>query len=525
VRPGFGLTDANASDVAAIVAHLGGAPLAIELAAARLRFLTPAAIHERLEGRLDLPGSGAADVPERQRTLRGAIAWSYELLDPPSGRLFERLGVFPGGFDVAGAESVAGPGSELGVDVLDGLAALVDHSLVRSEEFGGEPRFAMLEPIREFALERLAASGEEAQARDRHALAYRDLAERLVPELASDRQRGVLDRLELEHANLRSAIDWADARGHLELALEIAVAIWRFWQKRGHLREARARLETLLARPAFAEVRAPLRARALEVMAGILYWHGDLPASREPYQAALGIWREAGDRAEIANALYNLSFSYSMVSTDDAGRREAASMLEEALAIYRSLGDDRGTANALWGIGVQAYFANDNVTAAPAFEEALGLYRKVGDRTQEAWALHQLGSTRLKLGETDLARTHIRDALRIFDGAGDIAGMTMAFDDLSAVAVADGDVTRAARLQGLARRLQTSSGTGLATVVQEAFEQLTRPDASDRLDPTELERRRAEGAALPLPDGVRYALGSEVPIPEPASEPASEPAR
>jgi predicted ATPase/class 3 adenylate cyclase len=514
VRPGFELTAANAGDVAAIVAHLDGIPLAIELAAARLRFLTPAAIHERLEGRLDLPGSSSSDVPERQRTLRGAIAWSYELLDPPTQRLFERLGVFSGGFDLRCAESVAGGDGKLGIDVLEGLAALVDQSLVRSDELSGEPRFALLEPIREFALEQLAGSGDEELARERHAHAYHDLATRLEPDISGAGQRLVLDRLELEHANIRAGIDWADARSDGVLAIEISVAVWRFWQKRGHLREARSRMETMIGRAWFEELPLALRARAHEVLGGIIYWHGDMIGARPSYEAALALWREAGDEAEVANALYNLSFTYSMATAADAeSRRISAGILDEALATYRTLDDDRGMANVLWAQGIQAYFANDNVAAAPLFAEALALYRKVGDRTQEAWALHQLGSTRLKLREPAAARELIRDALRIFEETGDISGMTMAMDDLAAVAVTDGDIFRAARLDGLARRLQASSGAMLAGVVQQAFESATRPEASDHLDPRELERHRAEGAAFALPDGIRYALGEEVAIP------------
>lgn len=508
VKPGFELTRPNAGDVAAIVAHLGGIPLAIELAAARLRFLTPAAIHERLANRLDLPGAAAADVPERQRTLRGAIAWSDELLDPPARQLFRRLGVFVGGFDLTCAESVAGPTGELGIDVLEGLSTLVDQSLVRSDEMAGEPRFSLLEPIREYALEQLTASGDEARVRERHARAYFALATDVEPQLAGAGQRAALDRLELEHANLRQALDWADAAGDAELALGIVSAIWRLWQKRGHLHEARSRVETLLARPWFPDAPAPLRARAHEVMGGIVYWHGDLLGARPQYERALDLWRDIGDRAEIANALYNLSFCYSMLTADDAGNQaQASSQLQEALAIYRSLGDDRGTADVMWGIGIQAYFRNRNEEAAPAFEEALVLYRKVGDRTQEAWALHQLGSARLKLGDPDAARRDVRGALRIFEEAGDVAGVTLALDDLSAVAVADDDLARAARLQGLARRIQASSGTGLATLVQETFESVTRPDASNRLDPAELERLRQEGASMSLQQGIRYALG------------------
>lgn len=510
VRPGFELTGANAADVASIVAHLDGVPLAIELAATRVRFLTPAAIHERLEGRLDLPGGGASDAPERQRSLRGAIAWSYELLEEPTRRLFERLSVFAGGFDLTCAAQVALDTAAPDGDILDGLASLVDQSLLRTSEAAGEPRFAYLEPIREYARERLEASGEGDGCRDRHARAFLALARGLEPELAGGTQRHALDRLELEHANLRAAIDRADARADAEVALGTVIAIWRFWQRRGYLREARARVGGLLARPWFDTAPAELRAHTHEVMGGIIYWHGDFTGAQADYEAALALWREIGDAHQIANALYNLSFCYSMGRHDDEEAVGIASaLLDEALALYRSLGDDRGTANVLWGIGTAHFFRNQNEAAVGPFEEALELYRRVGDSTQEAWTRHQLGATRLKLGEVDAARSLVRSALRLFDGAGDVAGMTLALDDLSAVAMADGDLPRAGRLEGLARRLQASSGTELAGAAVEALESGTWPNAAASADPADLARSRAEGAAVQLPVGVRYALGDE----------------
>ena len=522
VKPGFAVTAANAGDVAAIVAHLGGVPLAIELAAARLRFLTPAAIHERLEGRLDLPGAGAADVPERQRSLRGAIVWSHELLDPPARRLFERLGVFMGGFDLARAEAVAGSASELGIDVLDGLASLVDQSLVRSDEVGGESRFSMLEPIREYALERLEASGDLELVSERHARASLALAQELQPELNGDRQREALDRLELEHANLRAAIDWADAHADPECALGIPIAIWRMWQRRGYLREARIRVGGLIGRPWFATSSPRLRAKTHEAMGGIVYWHGQVYGAHEDYEAALNIWREIGDEREIANATYNLSFCYTMGIAQELppdARARADALLSESLAIYRKLGDEQGEANVFWGIGIQHYFARDNAAAAPAFEAALALYRRLGDRTQEAWSLHQIGLSRLKLGETDVARGLIADGLRLFMAAGDVAGVTLGLDDLSAVSIADDDLVRAARLQGLARRIQASSGTGLAGVVETAFEVADRPEARTAMAPEDVARYEAEGASLTIDDGVRYALG-EVEIEDLLGSPA-----
>ncbi len=505
VKPGFELTPTTAPDVAAIVSHLGGVPLAIELAAARIRFLTPAAIHERLEGRLDLPGGGATDLPERQRSLRGAIAWSYDLLDPPACRMLERLAVFMGGFDITGAEAVAG---DVGADPLDTLAALIDHSLLQGGEADDAPRFTFLEPIREFALERLDASGDGDAARERHAREFLWVARAMEPMLTGDEQRQALDRLEREHANLRAAIAWGDAHADPEIALGIATGIWRFWQKRGHLTEAATRIAALIAAPWFADAPLALRARTHEVMGGIRYWHGDFQAAQRPYETALALWREDGDRAEIANALYNLSFCFAIgLATDPEASRQAAELLDEALELYRALDDARGQATVLWGMGTREYFMGRNEAAAATFRRALPLAQAIGDRTLEAWTRHQLGTSTLKLGEVDVARDEMRGALRLFDAAGDVAGVTLAFDDLAAVAVAEGNLPDAARLQALARRLQAASGTGIAGVVDEAFERATRPNAAGRLSPEDLARYREETTGVSLEAGVRFALG------------------
>ncbi len=517
VKPGFAVTGANAGDVAAIVAHLGGVPLAIELAAARLRFLTPAAIHERLEGRLDLPGAGASDAPERQRSLRGAIVWSHELLDPPSCRLFERLGVFMGGFDLARAEAVGGIGVRAGRRrarrARRRSSTRASSGAARRQASRASRCWSPSASTRSSGSRRRATSTRSPSATR---AAYLALAQELQPELNGDHQREALDRLELEHANLRAAIDWADAHADPECALGIPIAIWRMWQKRGYLREARQRVGGLIARPWFASAPPRLRAKAHEAMGGIVYWHGQVYDAHEDYEAALEIWREIGDEREIANAAYNLSFCFTMGIVQELppdAREQADALLGESLAIYRRLGDEQGEANVYWGIGIQHYFARDNAAAAPAFEAALALYRRLGDRTQEAWSLHQIGLSRLKLGQTDVAREQLADGLRLFMAAGDVAGVTLGLDDLSAVAVADDDLARALRLQGLARRIQASSGTGLAGVVENAFELATRPDARSLMTPEDVARYEAEGASLPIDDGVRYALG-EVEIEE-----------
>ena len=213
----------------------------------------------------------------------------------------------------------------------------------------------MLEPIREYALERSEAAGNTDAVNERHARAYLALAEELAPALNGDGQRAALDRLELEHANLRAAIDWADSRGNEEVALGITIAVWRMWQKRGYLREARIRVAALIACPWFAGAPPELRAKTHEVMGGIIYWHGEVYGARPDYEAALAIWREVGDRREIANACYNLSFVFTMGVIQEElpsdARERADSLLDEALSTYRSLGDVLGEANVYWASG------------------------------------------------------------------------------------------------------------------------------------------------------------------------------
>jgi predicted ATPase/class 3 adenylate cyclase len=249
VRPGFRLTTRNAPAVAEIAARLDGLPLAIELAATRTKVLTPTQMLPRLQRRLTLLTTGARTLPDRQRTLRGAVAWSHDLLPDPQRRLFARLSVFAGGWALESAEAVCDP-EELGLDILDGLAALVDQSLVaRTEPAAGQLRFSMLETIREFAEERLAEDGDLEQARRRHAEHFLDLAVAAEPHLTGPDQGEWLDRCDLEQANLRAALRWAADAGQTARAQEAAGALWRFWQQRGHLTEGRRRLEELLALP------------------------------------------------------------------------------------------------------------------------------------------------------------------------------------------------------------------------------------------------------------------------------------
>jgi predicted ATPase len=343
VRPEFRLTTQSAPAVAEIAARLDGLPLAIELAATRTKILAPEQILPRLQRRLTLLTTGARTLPDRQRTLRGAIAWSHDLLPDPERRLFARLSVFAGGWTLESAEAVCGPG-ELGLDVLDGLTSLVDQSLVlRTEPTAGHPRFSLLETIREFGQERLAEDGDLEQVRRRHAEHFLDLALAAEPHLTGADQGEWLDRCDLEQANLRAALRWAADAGQADRAQEAAGALWRFWQQRGHLTEGRRRLEELLALPSGREP-TPARAKALAGAGGIAWWQEDLAAARRFYEEALAIERRLGDPARTADALYNQAF----VVAAEGDFEGAFRLFEESLELFRRAGDEAGAARADW---------------------------------------------------------------------------------------------------------------------------------------------------------------------------------
>ena len=511
VRPTFTVTNENAPAVAAIAARLHGMPLAIELAAARTKLLSPDAILARLEHQLDVLSAGGRDLPARQQTLRGAIAWSYDLLDEGSRRLLDRLSVFAGNADVEAAEAVTGPRAELGIDVVDGLLALADQSLVRVDETAdGEPRFGLLESIREFTGERLEASGERDVIVERHQAWFATLAERAAAELSGDDQRRWLDRLELAHDDLRAVLDRAVARPDPTVAISLAFAMWRFWQQHGHLAEARHRLDMMAAAP-WSHDEPRLRARLMEALGGVCWWQGDFLTMKGHYEEAVTIWEGLGDDRELANAYYNASFSYTLGpdgrfgagDPDGKGQWYATA----ALDAFRRIGDVRGEANALWGLGTMHYFNDGHDGGENEFRTALGLFRSAGDRTMEAWALHMLASALIRRGEVREARSAVDHAIRHFHGAGDVAGLALTLYDLTAIAVQDGDLERAARLRGAAQNLSTETGAMLATSTEDAFEAAgARPSIRTLLSPEELERLGAEGAALTLDQAVALAL-------------------
>ena len=500
VRPDFQITAANAPAVAEICSRLDGLPLAIELAAARIKLLPPQALLSRLGQRLETLEAGSRDLPARQRTLRGAIAWSHDLLDVPARRLFARFAIFVDGASLNAAEAVC---SDAGLDVLEGLAGLVDQSLVRQEEADGEPRFKMLSTIREFALERLNEYGEADAIAERHAGFFTGMAEAAAPSLTGPDQKRLLDELARENDNLRAAIGWSIETNSIETALRLGFALWRFWQMRGMLQEGAGHLERILAVPD-PDGHPRLRARALEAAGSVAYWRAEMPQALEYYGASLEICRRIGDRSAIANALYNLGFP-TLVTRADVGKSKVA--FEEALEMYRELDDREMMARVLWGLGNAYYFADDNVAARDALLEDVELLRKMSDPFSLAWALHTLGLAFANLGEAETRSEPLwREAMEHFASVGDISGITIMLGDFGVLATIKGDLLRSVRLNSAADKLAHTGGTALGSLGMRIT--AIMPDTSS-IDPVEVEKAAAEGERLTVEQAVAYALGHE----------------
>ena len=520
VRPDFAVTNENAPSVAMICSRLDGLPLAIELAAARVKVLSPQAILPRLESSLDLLSAGARDLPERQRTLRGAIAWSWDLLTEPQRRLFVRFGVFVGGARLEEAEAVCGP--DLGGDVLDGISELVDQSLVRqTEEPDAEPRFWMLGTIRDYALERLVESGEAEAVRRRHAEAYASLVERAEPFLTGAQQNEWLARLDREHDNLRAAIHWAVASGEAELALRLVSAPWRFWQFRGHLREAAARQAEVLALPGVASTDLKIRYRALEAAGGIVYWLGDYKNAHRLYSQGLEVARAAGDRALEAQALYNQAFTGEGDDPFMLMAQEGRDSAEEALGIWRELGDRIGVGQALWALGAADQFREDFELAEREYAEALEIFRALDNRYYIGWTAAELGWLAIRREDWRTVLTYLTESLDVFRSSSDATAAPLLMDSLSWAAYAIGDFSAAYRLAGAANKIQAEHGVGLANVTR-AFVDI--PRVSDLLgEHPEGPSEFAAGEAMDLKDAFDYAYewgvahiaqaGATLPIP------------
>jgi non-specific serine/threonine protein kinase len=497
-RSEFAVTNENAPAVAGICARLDGLPLAIELAASRIKVLSPEAILSRLGRSLDLLTTGARNLPERQRTLRAAIEWSYGLLDEPERRLFARMSVFAGGADLEAAGAVTNPDGDLGVDALDGLASLVDKSLVRQTDTeAGEPRFGMLETIREYAGERCDFEWDGEATRRRHAECFFALAEASEPHLTAENQADWLDRLDRDHENLQAAIRWAIDAGEVEPGMRAAAAVWRFWQQRGHFAIGRTWLERLLT---ISGERTSARAKAHGAAGSLAYWQTDPEATERHYQESLAISRELGDRPGMVEALYNLGFIPLLTGR---GVDKAHQRFEEARQLYEELGDQDGVAKATSNIAFTFLLRKEYRSALPLLEEAVAGSRERGDMFQLADDLLGLAQAHRLLGNGEQARPAYLESLDLMHQADNAVGIASGLQMMSGLESGLGDHERAMRLFGAATAIQESFGGSHpppATLIGNVV-----AVARDAIGIEATDRALAEGRAMSRDQAVAYA--------------------
>ncbi|MGH9627590.1 MAG: ATP-binding protein [Bryobacteraceae bacterium] len=430
VDPNFELNLSNHRAVAEICLRLDGLPLAIELAAARMRMLPPAGILMRLENRLELLTGGARDVHARQQTLRNTIDWSYALLDPFEQKLFRRLAVFAGGCTLESAEAVCDVHRDLGLNVFKGISSLVDKSLLHQREHRNtEPRFSMLESIREYALERLAGSGEDAATRRGHAAYALVIAEERSARSAPGEISDWVELCDAEHDNFRAALDWLIETDHGEWALRLGLALFHFWEAREHLAEGRQRLQRILNMKSTAAVNSA-RARVAFCAGAFMAAQRDYAGALELFKEALHLYRELGDERGVAAMLSAIGSNRRLAGDFNAGR----SWLEQALQTYRTLQDLPGVAGALSNLADVVNAQGDCAAASALLQEALSIFRELGDSAGIAWSFNRLGDVAFERMELAEAHRLYSAGVDIFRSMGDRWGMARSYADLGYVA-------------------------------------------------------------------------------------------
>ncbi len=544
VRPDFRLTAENASIVADICARLDGLPLAIELAAARIKLLSPASLLARFESRLKLLTGGAADLPARQRTLRGTIDWSYGLLAPEEQKLFRRLAVFAGGCTLESAEAVCNAKSDLDLDVLDGISSMVDKSLLQqSGPAAGESRFVMLETIREYALEHLAASGEEHLTRRAHAAYCLVLAEEETLGGSDSEQAQRLDHFEQEHDNFRAALEWLTGASEGLWGLRLGAALFRFWETREHLTEGRDRLTKLLTLPS-SQARTKERVRALFAASVLAQEHGDYEAARvfggeslaiarelhddrgmavslnslaviardsgdvetarRLFEQSLEVWRGVEDGAAIARALSNLANAVKL----QGDLERARSLYQECLAIFEKSGDVLGVA---WSLNHQGDVVRDQgktTEAAALYEKALDHFVRLGDRWGIAATLADLGTLARDRRDQESAHRFYCESIRTFQELGHKRGIARVLESIASAAAMQGRPERALRLAGAAAALRQTMGVSIAESEKYRLEQVLE-SARRSLSDAQGTTAWMDGWVMPLDKVIAVALASE----------------
>jgi predicted ATPase/class 3 adenylate cyclase len=441
VKPDFEVTNESAPAVAEICVRLDGLPLAIELAAARIKMLPPKAMLQRLSSRLKLLTGGARDLPVRQRTLRGAIEWSHTLLGDGEKTLFARMAVFSGGRTLEAIEAVCDALGDLPVDAFDGVSSLLDKNLLRQEEGPeGEPRFVMLETIHEYAREKLQESGEAEEIGRAHTEYFLALVEEAEPELVGADQVSWMDRLEAEHDNLRAALSRSLEAGDSGPALRIGGALWRFWNVRGHFSEGRRWLTAGLSGEGAAP--ASLRARASLGLGYLDLRQGDYPRAVEDLEASHSLYQEIGDRRGEAYALCFLGW----IALDRNEFDRAEELLEESLALSRAAGTARDVSVSLNALAMLQVYRGDHERATAMQEECLSLAREAGDVQIIAVLTYNLGFTAAMTGEYERAEAFVREARELFREVGDRGMAPLASNRLGFLALSQDDPDRAEEL-------------------------------------------------------------------------------
>jgi predicted ATPase/DNA-binding SARP family transcriptional activator len=520
--PGFVLTRENAAAVSDICRKLDGIPLAIELATACMGTLGVAHISERLGDSLGFLTTDDRTRAPRQRTLRAALAWSYDLLSDREQELFGRLSVFAGGWTLQAAERVGSAGDIHAEDVLDLLSRLVQQSLVLAEAETGEDasRYRMLEPVRQYALERLERGGEAQAVRDRHAALFTSLAEQAHTELRGPNQVGWMRRLVQENDNLRAAMAWALSSGDYETAALLGWALWPFWFYRGNHREGRDLMEKVLQ----SELELPpeLRIKATVAVAVMAYGQGDNEWVVEYMTDLLELSRQVGgDSYAEGYARAGLG----LVAMNSGDLVTAAARLEEALPLFLECGEFWTAAQTHTWIGTVLLLQGDQEQAVAKFEEGLALARWIEDRASTYNALYALAQVALIRGEHELATRSFREGMGLSEEMGDLANVAYCLEGLATVAGTRDEAERSARLFGAAHGLHETIGVPVWTYynADRSLYERTVADLREALGEVAFETAFSEGRAMYPERAIEYALDEAVPQP-PAAEPARPPA-
>ena len=546
VRPNFAVTPENRTAIEAICQRLDGLPLAIELAAARTKVLSPAAILDRLQSRLELLTTGASDLPDRQKTLRRTIDWSYDLLNEEEQRLFWRFSTFVGGATIEAAEAVCDTRQDLGMNIIDGLTSLLDKNLIqRVDQNESEPRFTMLETVREYALERLTLGGEGLSTRRSHAAYCMVLAEEGNPELDPIARTEWLARCDAETDNFRTALDWLLENHELDWAIRLSMALFRFWDMRERFIEGRTHLENLLQRIENGYVKE--RGRICHFLGSLATSQGDYESADALVKQSLALYGELDDQWGIA-ASWN---ALAITARDRGNFEEAESYFEMSLEYWRKLPDPISTARCLHNLANAAKMRGDFPRATRALAEATSIFRERGDTSGAAWSINQSGDLELEQGRiesaqnlysealdafrqtddrwgcarslTDLgyihcireefaaARDAYREATELFVELGHRRGIARALEGQACVAAANGNAIRALILEAATDRLRNQIGAPLPSADRA---RLTERLCSARkvLDSTEGRVARQRGSEMSLESAILFALEEADPI-------------